>query len=260
MVNYQCKRCGYETVQRANFKKHLERKTKCEGNEEFSIESMLEELTVKKEGYTCECCSKTFRTPQLKYQHKLKCKQQNYIELQKKIDIIESQLKNAPQAVTTNNINTQNIQNIQINMKDFGQENTSYLPPTFLSRCFVNKDIVSLIEGIHCDKDHKENHNVRHKSLKHKMMETYVDGRWIVTDSNETLTDLIQNGYRILMKHSRKHKNVIIEEELDDDRDEFERLCDWLEMIYNDRRKQAPIKQKLLVLFFNNQALLLEKA
>lgn len=61
------------------------------------------------------------------------------------------------------------------------------------------------------------------------------------------------------MMHSRKHKNQIVEDELDDDIDEFERLRDWLEIVYDNKNEQAPLKRKLLLLFMNNKALLLEK-
>lgn len=253
MVEYECRRCKYSTLQKANFRKHLQRKTPCEVRfEDISLQSMLETLDIEKLGYSCEYCNRIFNSPQSKYQHKQRCKQ-NILET--KITNLEERLQQIP--IITNNI--QNIQNIQINIRDFGHENISYLPSNFLSRCFVNKDLVTLIENIHCDKEHKENHNVRLKSLKRDFMETRVDGRWIITDSDDTLTELIKNGYRVLMMHSRKNKDAILEDELDDDMDEFDRIKNWLDQVYDNKYEQAPIKRKLLLLFLNNSALLLEK-
>lgn len=252
MVEYECERCRYTTNQKSNLRKHLQRKNPCEARfVETEVMQLLVALDANKDGYVCEYCNTGFRTSQSKYQHKLRCKQKS---LEQQIDRLEDRLAH-------NHVsNVTNIQNnIQINIRDFGQENVSYLPLNFLSRCFVNKDLVTLIENIHCDREHKENHNVRLKSLKRDLMETRVDGRWIVTDSDETLTDLIKNGYRVLMMHSRKHRKNIVEDELDEDVNEFDRLRDWLDIVYDNKNEQAPIKRKLLLLFMNNKALLLEK-
>lgn len=41
----------------------------------------------------------------------------------------------------------------------------------------MNKDILSLIENIHCDKKHPENHNIRIRSLKKNLMETFENNK-----------------------------------------------------------------------------------
>lgn len=260
MVEYRCRRCGYITCQKANFRKHLQRKNPCKVlHEDVPLSTMVEALGAEPSGYACDYCHSVFKTAQLKYQHKQRCKNNMF---ENKITELEERMAASTKQTTSTNItnNIQNIQNnIQINIRDFGHEDISYLPSHFISRCFVNKDLVALIENIHCDKEHKENHNVRIKSLKRDLMETRVDGRWILTDSDDTLTELIKNGYRVLMMHSRKHKNEIVEDELDEDIDEFERLRDWLDIVHDNKNEQAPIKRKLLLLFMNNKALLLEK-
>lgn len=90
-------------------------------------------------------------------------------------------------------------------------------------------------------------------------MEVKENGRWIIADSDETLTTLIRNGYRVLDEHSRKHKDHILQEELDGDHTEFHNIKDWLEDVYSNETIQKPIKRKLLILFLNNKTLLLEK-
>jgi hypothetical protein len=157
----------------------------------------------------------------------------------------------------TNSHNTINITN-NITVKDFGHEDIGYLSKEFLTICFKNRDMVSLLENIHCDREHPENHTIRLRSQKRKQIELRVNGRWKVHDETEALKDCINNGYRILCKHGRKHKKELIEEELDDEF-EYDDINDWLEKLYDDDRYQKPIKRQLIMLLLSNQMLLLGK-
>ena len=118
-------------------------------------------------------------------------------------------------------------------------------------------NIVPLIENIHFDKEHPENHNVKIKSIKQELMETFVDGKWIITDTDDTLNELINKGYRVLNYHSRKNKNDIIDTEMNED--EYDDVLSWLEKIYEDKKTRKPIKKQLLLLFLNNKTMLLGK-
>jgi hypothetical protein len=111
---------------------------------------------------------------------------------------------------TTINNNTQNNTNninINIQVNNFGQENTSYLTPEFLTFCLSNpkKGISSLIESIHYNKEFPENHNLRCKSLKKNTFEKFVDTQWTLCDASNTLDELIKKGYRILESHFAEH-------------------------------------------------------
>lgn len=273
MQTYKCKRCGQESTTKGNLIQHLQRKNVCEPLLcDISREEHISELLAKKlneKTYDCDRCGVKFNCYQSRWRHKKVCKKPDpHEEINKlKIEInelrrqIESNANVKNVSYNTHNRNTQNTinNNININVKNFGSENVSYLPKDFLTRCFTTKNIVRLIENIHCDKEHPENHNIRIKSKKKNTMETREDEKWIVKDEDEALTECIQNGYRILVKHAWKHKNEIIEDELDDDEDEYHNINEWLEAVYNNKKEQKPIKRKLMLLFVNNQALLLGK-
>lgn len=221
-----------------------------------------------KKTHKCPNCEKMFSARQSKHKHMSLCiNKTNNNDLQVQILHLKDQISQLEKQMyipiintqnnTTNNI-TQN--NFNIIVRDLGSENKSYLTKELLSECFANKDLVKLIDNIHCDTNHQENHNVRIKSLKRDLMEVKQNGRWIIADSDETLTTLIQNGYTVLDEHSRKHKDHIMEEELAGDDTEFRNIKDWLDDVYNNDSMQKPIKRKLLILFLNNKTLLLEKA
>lgn len=268
---YECKRCGYTSKFKCSLIKHFQRKVACEPLlSDISIEELLNEYAKVPlaTGYGCEFCGKFFQNPQGKYQHKLRCREKNKPEqkigaLEAKIEELQKIILTHPPIVTTinNTTNNNNIQqnNITINLKSFGCENISHIESDkqFLTNCLLQRDIKSLIESIHCDKDHPENHNVRIKSLKQELMETNVDGKWIITDKEETLDELINKGYRVLRFHSHKNKKDILEE--CDDHDEYDDVMKWLESIYEDNKIRKPIKRQLLILFLNNKALLLGK-
>jgi hypothetical protein len=253
-------------------RKHLSRTFICEGKNNQKTQSELLEEVIQARSvkvYSCESCGKDFTTSQKKYYHKLKCESQNndIKVLMNRIDDMDKELKGLK--TTNNNVVNGSHNNVQQNnnnnnnnfymIRDFGNENTSYLSKEFLSSCFATKDVVRLIENIHCDKEHKENHNVRLRSLKNDMMEVKQNDKWMVTDSDDTLKDLIQSGYRILMYHSRRHKDHILEEELNGDKSEFEEIKGWLEDIYSNDKQQKPLKRRILLLFLSNKTLLLGK-
>lgn len=216
----------------------------------------------------CEYCDTTFAHQSSKSRHIKNCKHRNdCIEdlkvkvkmLTDKVNMLQDNNHSFTNNTTNNNnnIGTINVQNVHL--RDFGQENIEYLSDNFISRCFANRDILRLIEIIHCDKQHPENHNVRIRSQKRQQIEIRENARWMVKDEDEALTDLIQNGYRVLVRHGFRHKHNIIKEELDDVEEEYHCIRDWLEHVYDNKNEQKPIKRKLMLLLLSNQALILGK-
>lgn len=124
-------------------------------------------------------------------------------QFQAQIDELRKEIQKQPSTSVVNNttINHGNTYNIQVN--NFGQENTSYLTPEFLTYCLRNpkKGMPSLIEKIHYNKDYPENHNLRCKSLKNNVFERFIDAQWTLCDASNTLDELIKKGYRILEAH-----------------------------------------------------------
>jgi hypothetical protein len=179
------------------------------------------------------------------------------VELQENV----KELSTTPNVVQNGNIkNIQNNNNITINLHSFGFENIAHLEndKEYMTQCLLNKDVMGLLENIHCDKQHPENHNVRIKSTKRELMETYVDGQWIVSDQEETLDELLNKGYRIMNFFSYRNKDHIINE-CEDGEDEYHGMREWLEDLYSNSKLRKPLKRKLLILFMNNKALFLEK-
>ena len=265
MITFVCKRCHYTASTKQALVKHLNKQKTCSILfENIERSTLLEELKEKKKDLNNDCsyckyCNQGFNTKSNMYRHTKICKAnlttlEDINKLKKELDQLKKMMGN--------NFIQNNIQNIQnnfnIELKDFGCEKQAHLSKELLHRCFADKAIVDLIESLHFDKDCPENHNVRLKSKKQELMEIYSDGKWQVKDQDKTLTELIQSGYRILRMHGKKYKSDIMEEE-DIDEDDYNETIKWLESIYEDKKLQKPVKRDLIILFINNQTMLLER-
>lgn len=269
MTEYMCARCHYTTQWLSNFKKHLNRQHQCQALfSDTDTHELLKPFTKTLEtGYTfkCEHCSKLFKTQKSCNQHSQRCpnkpkENEQNINNQISNPTVTNTVNNSPNTQINNTQINNNVNHVIINIKSFGQENLSYLEQdkSFLTNCLLSRDIKTLIENIHCDKDHPENHNVRIRSTKQELMETYIDGGWIISDQDETLDELLNKGYRVLRLHSHRNKNEI-KAECDDDEDEYDSLMSWLEDVYDDKKVRKPIKRQLLILFMNRKTMLLER-
>lgn len=232
-TEWMCKRCHHLPSTKGNLLSHLRRKQPCEAKyDKIFIEDYIKELTTKVydgKVYTCPHCDAKFTTRQAKYKHKFTCKvatvndddpnkkianleQQNRI-LQSRIETLEMRVNetanrqdiihNSTNQIITNQIINNNQININVDINNFGSENTSYLTHEFLSYCIRNprKGMTSLIENIHYNADYPENQNIRCKSSKQNVFEKYVDEQWRQCDASNTLDELIRKGYRILNAH-----------------------------------------------------------
>jgi hypothetical protein len=106
---------------------------------------------------------------------------------------------------TTNSHNNSNNkienQNITININAFGNENLDYIDDKAITECIsrVYKSIPSLLEKIHFDPEHPENHNI--KITNKKLPYASVMGnnkKWKTIDRKDAIETMVVNGYNIL--------------------------------------------------------------
>ena len=107
----------------------------------------------------------------------------------------------------TNNIETQNI---NIIIKAFGNENTDYLEDKAILECIsrVYKSIPSLLEKIHFDPKHPENHNI--KITNKKLPYASVMGnnqKWKTVDRKDMIETMVLNSYNMLDEKYAENKD-----------------------------------------------------
>ena len=117
-------------------------------------------------------------------------------------------------ASNCNNNNTTNIENqhINININSFGNENTDYIDNKAILSCIskVYKSIPSLLERIHFDPKHPENHNI--KITNKKLPYASVMGnnqKWKTVDRKDAIETMVINGYNMLDEKYAENKEKI---------------------------------------------------
>lgn len=157
--------------------------------------------------HNCDICQQTFIHLSGLYRHRIKCK---IIDIQK-VDILEKELVELRKEVedlkkrnkdtnikTQNNIENQH-NNIIINC--FGNENLDYITDKVILHCMerIYGSIPLLIEKIHFDPDHPENHNVQipNKKLPHAKIMNH-KREWQIVQKKDAIDNMIDIGYNML--------------------------------------------------------------
>ena len=207
-MQYNCKRCGYQSDRKGDMKKHLSRQNPCPAMlQDIPCSTLLEELCQKRERrcYCCEICQTEFSSSQSKYLHKQRC-EKNYNELVSKSEINElrtqleelrSQMNNRPNLIQQNNHGTvNNIQN-NITINALGKENVSYITDNpnfkqFMIRCIKQRadGVCEFLMRKHFDPKHPENNNIKKLNKKDNFMEVFDGADWKVRFSEDVLDDV----------------------------------------------------------------------
>jgi len=245
--------CGFDRIKHYN--SHLESK---KHKNRISKEATL---------HLCSGCQKNFSHLSSLCRHRVKCKvnenesndnistvkdtpkvdlETEIKELRKKIEYLEK-IKNSN---TTNNIQKQNntINNI-ININCFGNENMNYITDKVILHCMskIYGSIPLLIEKIHFDPEHPENHNVQipNKKLPHaKIMNSKRE--WEIIQKKDAIDSMIDNGYNILDEKFQENSHELADNKQHHFRD--------FQAKYEEADKETikDIKDKVEMLVINN--------
>ena len=270
-MEYICPRCNYNTNRKDYYIKHLNRKHICPPiNQDISIEILRNTFDKKNVKFICLSCNKSFEHATSLSRHKKNCSKNvdksiiANLKIELRNEIIAELNKDKEKSINNNcNITNNNVQHnntITIQLKSFGFENIKHLESDkdYMTKCLLNKDVIKLLENIHCDVEYPENTNVKIKSTKRELMETFIDGHWMISDQEETLDELINKGYRILNFFRHRNKDHILKE-CEDGEGEYNEMIDWLEDLYSNTKTRKPLKRKMLILFMNNKTYFLNK-
>jgi hypothetical protein len=232
--------CGFNKLQHYNL--HLESK---KHKNRISKETKL---------HICSVCQKNFSHLSNLSRHRVKCKEKPKVdleteikELRKEIELLKTQ-KNITAInnnTTNNNIQTQN--NIIINC--FGNENMDYITDKVILHCMskIYGSIPLLIEKIHFDPEHPENHNIQipNKKLPHaKIMNKKRE--WEIVHKKDAIDSMIDNGYNLLdeklqenlTKNKQQHFRNFQTKYEDGDKDTIKNIKDKVELlVMNNSRK-----------------------
>lgn len=239
---FECKRCGYSTIRKIDLLRHLERKKICIPSiNDIEPSVLIKELTQKNYNdhtYDCSKCGTKFNTRQSRHRHMKTCKSilkeeepsvplHVVNELKAEFEKLKQQVMQCSGSNTTVNNGTMNINNgvvnnINIQIRNFGQENMDALPMDVVRGCFMNLDFKEIFKNIYCDNNFPENHNIKIKSKKNKQLLMYKQDQWNILPFSTGFEELFHRLSKELVQFIRSCKDEAIE---DCGEEEFDRLC-----------------------------------
>ena len=265
MVYYSCDRCGYSTEHRNSMRNHLYRKNICkmkyanitieEIRERYNfLEKGIEKMNTKEdklwvndEKYSCNYCNKLFSRNDSLKRHLLKCKykkDKNKIEeMEAKIIKLEEDLSKKGDTI----INSNTILNNNIIINNYGNETLDYLSPEYFNKLLksVFTSIPKLIEKIHFNPKHPENHNIKITNKKLPYASVMGDNsKWKMVDKKDAIETMVFNGYNLLDEKYPDNKQELSSKK----REHFENFKDKFQDEDKELLKQVKTDVELLVL------------
>ena len=246
--------------------------TQIDPQNSHSINTKLFTTKSEKKTYICEYCNKSLSKSCHLNRHYTRCKfkinKNNEVEKLKSEkdemkDTIETLLIELHDAKTTiknitnntnntNNNNTINNNNttdshnntINVHINNFGNENIEHLNKDYLTYLIKGAfgAIPKLIETVHFDPNHPENHNVKITNKKLPYAHVMKDNKWEIRDKNKVLEDIVDDKYNILDEHCddniKTNLNDFSQEVVDNFKDKYEN-CD--KELLKDLKKKSEI-------------------
>ena len=241
-------------------------------NRHYSSELHRRSLNNDIKKYTCPC-GKNYSYSQSLHVHKQSCaffNQTSRVELlqtekevmKEQLDAYEKEREEMKAQIaslmdkyaggnTTNNTtnieNQTNNNNIHIHINAFGQENIDYLDDKAIIACIdrVYKSIPALIEKIHFDPEHPENHNIKITNKKLPYASVMGDNsKWKMVDKKDAIETMVFNGYNLLDEKYPDNKQELSSKK----REHFENFKDKFQDEDKELLKQVKTDVELLVL------------
>lgn len=230
LLDHECPRCGYIVYHKGDMRKHLQKKRLCKPNKaDISLDSFREEYFKEKESsYNCDFCDKSFLSRSGWYKHQKTCdKIKERLEIQElknqiktlvqKNKEIEERIEHSTSNNITNNINNisninniNNNININISLRPFGSEITTYLNDEIIGDLFfMGLNFRELLKYLHFDPEYPENHNIRIKSVKRSLLEIYRGNKWDIVTFMNGLTEMVKNSNKLFQEYYNNNEDEV---------------------------------------------------
>ena len=198
---YKCD-CGKFYAHRPSFYRH---KKECSSVTQMTIEASINQN---------ETVIQMLQERLDKQDKELEKKDQEMEQLRKKVETLIEKTNGSTtnnNIQTLNNIETQNV----IVVNSFGNENTEYLTDQNITGLIKNNGPVTcipkIIERIHFDPHHPENHNIKVTNVKNNYAKIIKDNKWVTTNKKKAIDSMIETSYVLLEEKYQDNKDSISE-------------------------------------------------
>jgi hypothetical protein len=228
MKVYKCPRCGHVTDKLSNYKAHITKKFTCKdknncGKTPEEILNNLDSNNLNICEYKCCGCLEKFNTIQIISSHKTTCRS---YELFMKLQVTEERIKEKEERIKEKEERIKELENqllqfqnanININLNNFGEEDTSHISDEFLNNCLIklSTGIPSIVERIYFDSTKTENRTVLLSSSKKEQVKIYTDGKWTIKSFHEIIPIMIIYSADLIYNHYINSRLAINMRELD---------------------------------------------
>ena len=207
---YRCLRCHYETLRKSSMRDHFCRKTPCSpSHSDVSILELSRRLESDSIACVCSHCDKPFASEQYLAIHSKKCRASATSSSAQPVAAVSIQNNNITNNfvnITNNvgsnvNFNTNSVTNNNVTnnfafvLRNFGSEDRSYVSDDIMKHCYETLSVIPIIKAIYCDPTHPENHTIRIKSDKRKLVEVRENDSWVERDMSSTIDTILRGEY-----------------------------------------------------------------
>ena len=231
-MSYLCERCGHQSRRKGDFKLHCFRKNTCSPSiSNKSIEDIIAQhwSPPKEKTVCCSSCKGRFTSMRGLYNHRHRCRHTiALIDAEPTATTASTTASTTATATTAdatmpttampttaingeqnigiagnqNTVNSHNTTNIQI--VAFDKSDLQYIIDNhdFILKCLKNKTVgmCELLERMHFDPEHPENHNIRKLAKKDNGIDLHNGGRWTTGLHKAALLALVNKMEHVIMQ------------------------------------------------------------
>ena len=267
MVSYTCPRCGHVFYRKTHYVTHTKKKLLCESILANVTPNETNFLT-NNERFSCKYCSREFAIKYDLTSHYPNCPKRDHLEdkigkLQQELSTLKGADKhtkhvgniltiNNDNSVTINDNSVKNTLNLVIN--DFKDTEFDYITEqqkyNYISSCM--RAVPKLIEEIHFNPKHPENHNMYISNHKQKTAKYKDNGRWLVKNGVSFIEDLIVDY------HNKVFDNCVNDTDMINAYPNFNDKYEQYFKITEPQEAQKKIVDEIMEIMYNKKDMIIE--
>ena len=200
-----CPYCFKKFTRMDNLKRHINKRCKIKISQKSSYSDDSDDSE------DSEDSEKTLTLTKKEWDHKLEIhKKELTQQFSNQIEILTQQLTKNYTITQNNSHNTDNSHNTNnsknITLNNYGSENREYITDKHLTYLIKRPGIAirRLIENIHFNPEHPENHNIKATNARSKLIQINKDKNWLFRDKKDVIKELIENNVTFLEDHYTK--------------------------------------------------------
>lgn len=264
MVQFTCRRCGYNATQKVNILKHLRRKKPCVVTlEDISQKTLLDEIQAPRPdaNHVCNFCDKRFVERRNKNNHESKCaKKTQYVkDLEDEVKRLRGHSNGSKNnGIVVNHSGEGDVNMIVINVNPVDKPNLSKLTTEKVLTLTAKKDpIARLTKHVYFDKKVPENHSIYAPSMNTNDLKMHNGKilrkvRYPDKAIKKVIKIIVNNALDRINENYDQYRDIIEYENDLDDKEEVDQIETELVETLNSALDDPKLTEKCMKIFHDN--------